>query len=100
MRMLFAIPVFLLALAPVSAGVVQTLTGRFEGRLEFNKDHLTIDEKKIPWDEVLTVIPDLEIRPTIQGSRVRLNNGETWAADLVALTEKELEIRSDLFGKK
>jgi len=92
--------VLLFATLPVHAGVVQTLTARLEGKVVLDKDHIAIGEKKIPWAEVLYLLPDSATRTVVHSQRVVLKSGETWAVELLALADGKLEVRSDLFGVK
>lgn len=103
MTMRYRLPItFIVCLVamPAHAGIVQTLTGRFEGKVILHKDHLTVDAKKLVWDDVLYLLPDSDGKPLIRPQRVHLKNGESWAVELVGLADKKLDVRSDLFGQK
>ena len=100
---IFAFAIFALALAlsllSLQAGVVQTPSARFEGKILLEKDAVAVDDRKVAWADVLYLLPDS--RPVAGGGqRVHLKNGESWVAEIVSLTDGKLEVRSDLFGVK
>jgi hypothetical protein len=91
--------ILLVAGVPLQAGIVQTLSARLEGKVLLEKDAVSIGGKTIAWADVLYLLPDS--RPSVvRSQRVHLRNGESWAADILRLSDGNLEVRSDLFGVK
>jgi hypothetical protein len=80
------------------AGVVRTPTEVFEGKIAFEDGAVTIDGKKVPWEDVICVLADTgTVAPG--GQRLWLKNGETWQCEALQFNGKVLTVRSSYFGK-
>ncbi len=99
-RFAVTLAIMTVAATPAHAGIVQAFSARFEGKVVLHKDHVTVDAKKLAWNEVLYLLPDSDGKPLTRSQRVNLKNGESWAVELVGLADKKLDVRSDLFGQK
>lgn len=99
-HLLAAVAALLLAMAPARAGSVKTLAGTMEGKIAFHKDHVAVDDKKAAWGEVLSLLLTTPDHLLSRSQWVHLNNGESWAAELVSLADGKFKLRSDLFGVK
>src|ERR1700677_2373833 len=91
--------ILLIAVVPLQAGIVQTLSARLEGKVLLEKDAVNVSGKTVAWADVLYLLPGS--RPAaVRSQRVHLRNGESWAVDILSLSDSKLEVRSDLFGVK
>jgi len=91
--------VLVLAAPRAHAAIVETRTGRLQGALGWEKDHLTIDGKKIDWAKVLYLLCDSTDKPAGAASIVRLKSGEAWTAEILRVADKQLHVRSPKLGE-
>jgi hypothetical protein len=85
---------------PVQAGMVQTATGRWEGMVALGGETVKVGDRQVAWSEVLYLRLDDAGRASTRPQRVLLKNGERWSVELVRLADKQLVVRSELFGEK
>jgi hypothetical protein len=88
-----------LAVPRADAALVETRTGRVQGILAWEKDHVTVDGKKVDWADVLYLLNDPTDRTTTTGSIVRLKSGEAWTAEILAVSDKKVAVRSPKLGE-
>jgi hypothetical protein len=78
--------------------MVRTPTEVLEGKVAFEDGGVTVDRKKVPWDDVICVLADTSTcAPGAQ--RLWLKNGEDWHCEALRFTGKVLTVRSFLFEK-
>ena len=88
---------FLLLATGVDADVVRTTGGYREGEVEISKSRLLLDDRAVPWKNVVSVLTDEEVAFTSPNALV-MRNGEIWRGTILGLRQNTVRIRTAPFG--
>ena len=81
-------------------GVVQTRDARFAGEIIIQTAAVQVGSNTVPWDSVLYVLFNPELRTFPPPQRVQWRNGEEWLGRLAALSAGKLTFLFELFGAR
>ncbi|MGA2499195.1 MAG: hypothetical protein ABSH20_15760 [Tepidisphaeraceae bacterium] len=85
---------------PAYADVVESMQGRFFGRIVFGEKSVRVQDRTVAWNDLVFVLRQ-EASPSVAAPQtLYMSSGEIWHVNLQRLTGKKLKVISPLLGER